>query len=396
MRLKKISYREYEGTAQEWRIEDLLLGPKNLLVGKNASGKSRSLNVISALATFLRGNAPLALSSNFDCLFQDGSDEYRYQLNITEQQVDSESFRKGGDLLLDRGEGGAGKIAFEKLGMMVDFQAPPTSVAAFVRRDSMQHAFLEHLSDWADSVRLYHFSNAPAKGRLTAFNPTAPRPDDRDELAVVALFREGEKDFPDVFKKSMIQDLAELDYPIDEIEIAPPVTIRVQAISPAAELYCLQVRESGMSAVVDQFSMSDGMFRVIALLVHVNLALLRKSATTILVDDIGEGLDFDRSVRLIELLRRKAAHSELQLIMSTNDRFVMNHVPLEEWTVLHRRGQVVDVRNYSNSKGHFDQFKFTGLSNFSFFEMNADGLSSVELDTDEDDEEGYDFPNRGA
>ncbi|KVF71008.1 hypothetical protein WS75_22795 [Burkholderia sp. FL-7-2-10-S1-D7] len=127
------------------------------------------------------------------------------------------------------------------------------------------------------------------------------------------------------------------------------------------------------------------MFRVLALLIHVNFAKFKGAVSTVLVDDIGEGLDFDRSCRLIELLRSKSQQHEFQLIMSTNDKFVMNHVPLDEWTVLHREGSTVHVRNKENSKAAFDEFKFTGLSNFSFFEMNA-----VEMAREADDEEGRD------
>ena len=53
--------------------------------------------------------------------------------------------------------------------------------------------------------------------------------------------------------------------------------------------------------------------------------------------------------------------------MATNDRFVMNNVPLECWTVLQREGQKCAVYNYNNSKDFFEEFKFTGLNNFDFF-----------------------------
>lgn len=56
----------------------------------------------------------------------------------------------------------------------------------------------------------------------------------------------------------------------------------------------------------------------------------------IVIDDIGERLDYERSCALIELLMSKATTQQVQLIMTTNDRFVMNKVPLEAWTVLHR------------------------------------------------------------
>ena len=104
----------------------------------------------------------------------------------------------------------------------------------------------------------------------------------------------------------------------------------------------------------------------IANTVRIWCAILSGRPSCILIDDIGEGLDFDRSCALIELLMKKATHSQVQLVMSTNDRFVMNKVPLEAWSVLQREGGTVRVRNYQNSRAIFDDFKFTGLSNFDF------------------------------
>lgn len=112
------------------------------------------------------------------------------------------------------------------------------------------------------------------------------------------------------------------------------------------------------------------MYRVLALLTHMNFLQLRRTSTCVIIDDIGEGLDYDRSCKLIKILRRKAEESNIQVIMSTNDKFVMNSVPLKEWTVLTRNGSHVIVHNYKNSKEKFDDFRFTGLSNFSFFEMD--------------------------
>ena len=87
----------------------------------------------------------------------------------------------------------------------------------------------------------------------------------------------------------------------------------------------------------------------------------------ILIDDIGEGIDFDRSCALLELLIRKVKGSSVQLIMSTNDRFIMNKAPLETWAVIRRKGGTVEVFNYANSRKLFDEFKDTGLNNFDFF-----------------------------
>jgi Fe-S cluster assembly ATPase SufC len=92
---------------------------------------------------------------------------------------------------------------------------------------------------------------------------------------------------------------------------------------------------------------------------------------SIVIDDVGEGLDFERSMALIKLLIKKCKHKNLQLLMATNDRFVMNEVELRYWHVVHRTGNHVRILDYQNTKKRFDEFKFLGLSNFDFFSSEA-------------------------
>ena len=61
----------------------------------------------------------------------------------------------------------------------------------------------------------------------------------------------------------------------------------------------------------------------------------------------------------------------MQLITSTNDRFVMNNVPLEYWCVIQRISNVSKIYNHRNAKKQFDNFGLTGLSNFDFFSSGA-------------------------
>jgi hypothetical protein len=109
------------------------------------------------------------------------------------------------------------------------------------------------------------------------------------------------------------------------------------------------------------------MFRALALVIHLNVCAFTKSKKLILVDDIGEGLDYERSVAIIDLLTSKVLENNMQLIMTSNDRFVMNKVPLEYWSVLKRDGGIVKMYNSKNSQKKFEQFKYMGLNNFDFF-----------------------------
>jgi energy-coupling factor transporter ATP-binding protein EcfA2 len=372
MRLQSVKFAEFEGTPQEWKLEGLSLGARNLIVGKNASGKSRALNVINALARNLAGLQPPGLSANYDVVFTQDNKSLRYQLKYEEEQVIEEKFSVGDSVLLNRGIGGEGIIWAEEIdgGKKVRFQTPPGELAAVARRDAIQHKFLEPLYAWASSLRHYCFGTNLGKDLLAVFVEKGGRkPDERDPNAVVALYRQAEKDFKDEFKQAVISDMSQIDYQIEDIGIKVPISIRVISGLPG-ELVGLYVKEKDLAGITDQYSMSQGMFRALSIIIQVNYSQMAKKATCILIDDIGEGLDFDRSCRLIDLLRKKAKESSVQLILSTNDRFVMNRVPLKEWSMLQRHGSHVWVRNYENSRDVFEEFKYTGLSNFSFLEMD--------------------------
>lgn len=373
MRLKSISYVEWQGTPQEWRLETLAFGSRMLIVGKNAAGKSRSVRVTAALARHIIGSTPPSLSGEYKATFDHKGQEYTYELKLRDAEVIHELISIDHEVLLKRGEGGSGTIHAEKIsGGPMEFQMPTNILAAVARRDTIQHSFIEPLFDWANSLRFYQFGGlSPA--HFAIFGPGGIPVDDRDENATAAIFREGLKLFNRHFIDSILADLAAIDYDIETIELAPPISVRLVGPS-GAQPVALSLKERALQGITDQIGMSTGMFRVVALLVHVNFAQFKGSASSVLIDDIGEGLDFDRSVRLIGLLREKAEKYKFQLVMTTNDKFVMNHVPLEEWTVLHRTASVVHVKNPSNSKTAFDEFKFTGLSNFSFFEMNSDQM----------------------
>lgn len=370
MRLKTLAYSECEGTDQEWMLEGLSLGPKTLLVGKNASGKSRTLNVISGLAKHLAGLLAPTLSGKYECVFEDVGKTYIYKCQCEGKEVLSESLWIEGKLCLDRKKGGVGEIWADEIdnGSYIRFQTPITEFAAVARRDSIQHSFLEALYNWASTLRYFQFGTNLGKDRLAIFHPNGAKVDERDQEAIVGIFRDAKEKFGDKFINALLRDLSIIGYDIEIVDIGPPISVRVPDFP--GNLVGLYVKEKDLPGITDQFSISQGMYRVLTLLIHVNYLQLKNTPTCLLVDDIGEGLDFDRSCRLIGLLRLKAAHSDMQIILSTNDRFVMNEVPLDEWSILQRKGNHISIRNNENSRAIFEDFKFTGLSNFSFLELD--------------------------
>lgn len=375
MQLLYVEYKEFSGRPEEWALERLTLNKKNLIVGRNSTGKTRTLNIISATAKILSGQQAVGGSGETTFAWKcSAGKEYIYSTKVEDRTVLKETLTVDGKELITRNENGIGQIYAEKIGDFLEFQMPQTELAIVKRRDLIQHSYIEPIYKWSISVRHYHFGSHFGKDLISIINPSANAVDDRDENAVVGILRAGIKEFGEIFTSSIIQDMAKVGYNIDSITTGAPIALNFQGAP--GEVTSVNVKQKEFAGIVDQWNMSQGMYRLLSLSTHINYMRLKKTGVCVLIDDIGEGLDFERSCQTISLLREKAEESNIQIIMSTNDRFVMNEVPLKEWTVLSRAGSHVTVRNYDNSAAQFDEFKYTGLSNFSFFEL--DYLNSAE------------------
>lgn len=378
MRLKSIDYSEFSGSNREWILKGLSLGALNLVVGKNASGKTRTLTLIQGLSRLLCNELkPAALASgSFDAEFEHSGHCYLYHIVIRDGCVIEERLSLDGDIKLDRrGEDGSGKIFADGLNLWMDFQTPKNDLAAVARRDTIQHSFLEPLHEWGKSLHFYSFGGSLGRDHLALMLPLDGFPfDPRDSNAVVGVLRRGLASYSEKFKSTILQDMKTLGYELSDVFIREMPGVQIHGapihgapMGLAPTPVCLCVRETGIGAEIEQRMMSQGMFRALSIVIHVVYAKTALAPSCVVIDDIGEGLDFERSCALIRLLVEKVKDTEIQLIMSTNDRFVMNQVPLEAWSVLKRSGGVCKVYNFENSKDVFEEFQYTGLTNFDFF-----------------------------
>lgn len=378
MNLKRISYSQFSKGNREWRIDNVSLGEVNLLVGKNASGKTKTINIINGLAKLLAGEfSQVFISGAYQAVFENEGNSLEYELHYEEAKVIKESLSINEKMLLRRGRGGKGKIFAEKVGSgtEIEFQAEETGLASVLRRDSIQHPFLEPLYEWGKSCYHVPFSTPLGKETYLIITGNEGVDEERDAQRAVGIFVKAERRYGPMFAKLVVEDMKRIGYSISEVGVAPPISIKVHTPQQVVGLF---VRESDLKCVTDQADMSQGMFRALSLLIQVNAAALDGRSQCILIDDIGEGLDFHRSCALIELLIQRVPKSKIQLILSTNDKFVMNHVPLKYWSLLERSGPIVKVYNDENSHGAFESFKETGLSNFDFLTLDFLNVESDE------------------
>lgn len=371
MRLREVECREYDERPQEWSISGLKLGPINLIVGENATGKTRTLATIHNLARMLLRKQDFR-EAHWIALFEDSATkcEYKYDLQISEGAVRHEELFVDGSRKLHRIKDGTGTIQAVEVGNDISFKVPPSEPAVLTKRDLAQHPFFEPLYAWAHSVLYYPFSTLMGRDHLGVFvEHGGAKPDPSDFQMVVPIFRDGAKKFPEKFKSEVKADMNRIGYDLEEVGVGV-VPIVAHGVSLPGPLHALYAKECDMNSKTWQTKMSQGMFRALSLIIQTVYAELTSDSGCVIIDDIGEGLDHERSTKLIQVLMDRATKSKVQLIMATNDRFVMNAVPLEAWSCLRRTPGGCEVLNYENSKVLFDEFRLTGLNNFDFLATN--------------------------
>ena len=144
-----------------------------------------------------------------------------------------------------------------------------------------------------------------------------------------------------------------LQYHIDKIE---PVEL--------GDIQKVLFIEKDVNIPLFDFNLSKGMFRTLYLLIYLEFIAQSGKPATLLIDDLCEGLDYDRSTKLGKHVFDFCSTNNIQLMATSNDSFLMDVVNLNYWSILQRNGSKVSAINHENSPELFDDFSFTGLSNF--------------------------------
>ena len=368
-----------------WRINNCNLNKINLITGKNASGKTRLVKAIDTLVKCIYDdNVSLNDGFNYewDISLKNDSSLINYKLVCQDNLIINENLIIDGTEYLTRNDKGVGEISFELVdNKKFEFEIENTKIAIYAKRDKKQHPTLELIFDWVSSVYMYSFGSTLGRNTLMASNSTIDdermmKQVSKDDFAVVFKYQKGI--LTDGFKKNIINDINSLGYSLSDIGTTKDhlLTDKIDKSMPIPSL--LYIKESGVQDIIYQHEISQGMFRVISLIIQIRyLELTSNYSPCIIIDDIGEGLDFERSTKLIKYIVQKAEELQdnVQIIMTTNDRFVMNTVDLDYWIVVEKDKELINFYNSSNNSERIEDFKMIGLNNFDFFtnEFYKDG-----------------------
>lgn len=383
MILKALKYTRFENEPREWRIignEGLdsyaYFDNFNLLVGKNASGKSRTLTVIRTIADLLSGRKNVVEtqypSEKFELIFEDDKDKYEYLIDYKKNKIIDESLLVNGKKILSRQEN---KFYDAESGADIVVETDDVKPAITASDENGKHYYRE-LVIWARMLQDLLFANQSEKNHMVKDYHTIKDGQNLEENSIlIYTFYKGMEMFGEEFISEIMRFMEKLGYRISNIEI-----------QETKYGYGLCVEEEKRYKI-SQREMSQGMFRALSFFIQFTFARMNGFSICVLVDDMGEGLDFDRSKEMINIMIKKINDSNIQFFMTTNDRYIMNKIPLRYWTVIDRQNGDSIFYSYANSKEIFDDFKYTGLNNFDFF---TTGFYSRGFENEEYNEEAED------
>lgn len=342
MILTAFSYRDSDG----WVLDNLSpLTDVNLLVGRNATGKTRTIEAIQnvtsfmQMKTFLRGNQSFYVEMEYD-MYDVSHTKMEYAFKVENGKIEREQLTVGGRLLIDR-QGDFTRYEGNVINPPVD------KLVVQIRRDKEEFPEIEQLMSWADGITCVSCSNINPYTILGAqVNFINPYP--FSEL-VEALNAES--------KKHVLENACALGYDIADIKV----------FKATADLNFVQVKERDVKKRLIDISLSSGMLRTLYILCFLERIRFTEHSTLLLIDDLGEGLDYHRATQLGKMVFDYCSNSNVQLVASSNDAFLMDVVDIAKWQILQRNGSSVTTLNQSRNYDMFRSFRMTGLSNFDLF-----------------------------
>lgn len=358
--IKSLNYEEdyfHQQTKQRrrWRLEGLAFSQFTILTGLNSSGKTRTCNIIKNTISRIVNPLKPQLGKTEMTISVAEDRTYRYTSDI-HQDESFNNFVKDEELwwLKERGKNrmlfNRKKILNSRSNRLVSYSPPDDQLTFHARRDKVHHTYIE---DIIDSAKQFYFLDFEEPKVLARFTQPLKQLPQEILPSMTPLFFEGLVDKEK--KNKIIDEINRMGFPIKDLFVRP-------LMIAGQEIPDLYIEEKGVEGIFSYLEASSGMFKMIFLIVFLNLI---EDGSCILIDNAADGLDYMRSIYLPSLVERAAKNK--QIILCSNNEMLLNQTNIRNWNVVYRQGPGVTAFNYENSKDKLLKFADTGLSSYEYF-----------------------------
>lgn len=330
-----------------WTTDLMSLNPQNLFVGKNAVGKSKTIKHISIAAQVIAERKSLEevdfMSDYAVALRHDQNIRFIYEFGWDGREVSFETL-KVYDASIDEFTMFIERTHEKCILDGETINPPANKLIIHSRRDTVKYPFIETLISWAANVEGVFFNELEFDGDFRADARMAS-----DGMNLYSIV----KSLSDDAIGNVISMAKTVGYNLTGLQTMELATLRSVVFN-----------EEGVALPMFWSELSKGMFRTLYLLIYMEYLSHNTLPSTLLIDDLCEGLDYDRSTKLGRLVFDFCEKHNIQLIASSNDSLLMDVIDLDYWNILIRVDGKVKAINKTTHSELFENFRFTGLSNF--------------------------------
>lgn len=339
--------KSFKYSMAEWSLDQLSLGSTNLIVGKNATGKTRTRYAISRVMRLLSNEKAIDLDENIntELLFDNAGCQMRLCIEIEDRQIKKEIFSIDGHELIHRTPQLTlfdGEVA----------NPPEDLLLLHSRRDVDKYPEIETLLLWVRRILVRSFIETDTPNAETLCD-------------IVDSFSEE-------MRRHVVEMANKVGFPLVNFDTFSNIlrrTLPSDAKVPEGldKLRFVVFIEKDVDEILPFEVMSEGMRRTLLILILLEHMAHSKFSSFLMVDDLGEGLDYTRATKVGRLLFDTCREHGIQLVAASNEEFMMNIVDIDCWNILVRHGQTVKSFTKDDAPELFEKFRFSGLDNFDFF-----------------------------
>lgn len=360
--LKLTSYKveELENSEIHWKTDLITFDNYNLIIGKNASGKSQLFQRFNFLKLVHSkdGLTPnIRTTIDFLLTFKDTENDniIKYNLKVmpnqeVEETVENETLKitlysSNKKAFYDELKNNEVSLLFPK----------KHSVTKFISDMEGNFPTLKKIGDFFDGVKLLRTDRYNPHHLSPTLGQMVPDENLNNLGAVVLTWKQQNK----ALFNELLNTYKTFFEGINDLISVP---------QPNLPIPILGFSEKNVKWTVSQTDCSMGMLRIlgiIALSISVD-PKTGKIPSLIIVDEIDNGLDYENVGAIIEYLIERSSQS--QVIFSSHSPVVCNFVTPKNWRVFSRKGSHVQVKVPTETKETLDLIKSSKMSNWEIYQ----------------------------
>ncbi len=331
--------------------DSISLNDINLIIGDNASGKSQFFSRLKHLAAFHWGNTlKLSVTFHADIVFQDdeeNGEKINYRLKIEPSGLIEEMIKSDSkNYLIHDDRDKTLKLLNEKTNR-------EEISRLFNRKDSITKQIGDNQDSFPTISKIGNFLGSILFVDADKFNPYNVRSGPEQIIPsyqmenISSVVANWQTQHPGLWKH-LLKEYNKIFPKVKEFSKAQWQNPNNGTVSDI-----LTIKEEKLKSPIWATGMSSGMIRILSLLALPMCRQLPKGTmgsnfcpSMVVVDEIDNGLDYQRIGDIIEFLEAEA--SFFQILFSSHSPLILNFVSPEKWHIFRRSGHKVKITRPNN------------------------------------------------